>query len=74
MSDGHGHGHDSIPVPQPIGSEPVGHVVEAAPIPHSDRVDVLHLTGADGAGYSVVLPLLRSARPTPETEDTELTE
>ena len=68
------HGIEPPPPPPPVIPEPVVHVSEAAQVTHADRLDVLHIAGSDGSGYSVLLPPLRSAEPTPASDDTERSE
>jgi hypothetical protein len=75
MVDAHGHGHDfAPPPPPPVVLDPVEHVVEAPPVAHPDRQEVLHVATGDGTGYSIVLRPLRSAQKPPRVDDTELTE
>jgi hypothetical protein len=73
MSDGHGHDF-TPPPPPPVVPDATEHVVEAPPVAHPDRQEVLHVTSADGPGYSIILPPLRSAQKPPKVDPTELTE
>jgi hypothetical protein len=50
------------------------HIVVAPPVARPDREAVIHVTNGEGAGYSIILPPLRTAEKPPDAYDTELTE